>query len=255
MKYVISYYEKAIESHMCIDFDGSADDLWHHYYDDLDINLTNIHTYDDFRKDMKAKLRRATAIKMAIKRLGGDLDIVEFGIEVYPFEGSRKFFQTKKLSDILDSFSDYHEILAIKTLDDLKNIQNDYYEDAFIHFLGTIDEYRKYDAEQRRKELESFASDFARSHNIQSNSLDFIAAVEDEIHRIELDKEGWNNPEVRMEEWAACRYAGVGSDVYFDDLNFENGRFDTKLNKLNGILTWLSEQCPLLWAQYQEHKA
>lgn len=121
-------------------------------------------------------------------------------------------------------------------------------------FIGTVEDYEKRQQEERRAELETAAAVFAQSHNVRSGSMEFIAAVEAEIERVRDQQEEWNNPERRMEEWAACQHTGGGSEVYFDDLNFENGRYASRRESLFGIMEWLEQNCPLLMAKYRETK-
>jgi hypothetical protein len=72
------------------------------------------------------------------------------------------------------------------------------------------------------------------------------------LDKIRGEQEHWNNPEVRAEQWAACMYSGAGRDVYFDDLNFENGRYEGRRDTIHDVMDWLGENCPLLMAQYRE---
>ena len=50
---------------------------------------------------------------------------------------------------------------------------------------------------------------------------------------------------------AACRFTG-SMDTYYDDLNYENARFDARLDNLVDVLEWLEENCPLLMRQMGE---
>lgn len=121
-------------------------------------------------------------------------------------------------------------------------------------FLGTKESYEKYKREQRREKLESSAKELAAKFRVKLSSLEFIEKLNEAIRGVEYGREEWNNPERRMEEWAACMYSGVGSDTYYDDLNFENERFSERMDEYYDILEWLRDECPLLMCKYEEMK-
>lgn len=119
-------------------------------------------------------------------------------------------------------------------------------------FFGTIEQYEAGKHEQKRLELEQLAKEFAASKKIKLSSLEFIKAIKEEIEEVNDEKESWNNYEVRAEEWAACQYSGGGSDVYYDDLNYMNGKYSGQISDFYDILEWLREECPLLMCKYEE---
>jgi len=84
-------------------------------------------------------------------------------------------------------------------------------------------------------------------------AYEFIDVIERELNGIDYEQERWNDGEIRAEQWAAHMHMG-SRDAYFDDLNFENGRYENRRDKLVGILEWISLNCPLLWAQHEERK-
>ena len=104
-------------------------------------------------------------------------------------------------------------------------------------------------AEEKRAKLESVAADFARQCGHKVGTREYVLAAREEIDRVQRQREWWNNPEMRMEHWGAC---GGRSEVYYDDLNFENGRYDSRLDNLATVLEWLEENCPLLMRQMEE---
>lgn len=132
-----------------------------------------------------------------------------------------------------------------------KQIAESYCEDMFF---GTVKEYDEMKREERREELESTAKELAAKFKVKLSSLEFIEKLHEAIDGVRDDQEQWNNPERRAEEWAACMYSGGGSDVYYDDLNFENGRYNDRINDYYDILDWLREECPLLMCKYEEMK-
>lgn len=121
-------------------------------------------------------------------------------------------------------------------------------------YLGTKEQYEKHERERRREELESAAKELAAKFKVKLSSLDFIEKLHEAIRGVEYQQESWNNPERRAEEWAACMYSGGGSEVYYDDLNFENGRYHNRIESYYDILEWLEEECPLLMCKYEELK-
>lgn len=132
-----------------------------------------------------------------------------------------------------------------------RDIAEGYCEDIFF---GTEEEYYEKKREERREELESTAKELAAKFKVKLSSLEFIEKLHEAIDGVRDDQEQWNNPERRAEEWAACMYSGGGSDVYYDDLNFENGRYNDRINDYYDILDWLREECPLLMCKYEEMK-
>ena len=202
-----------------------------------------------------------TLTQRIVNNLGGDQDIVmEWGY--YDRDnGQQRSIIRKRLSAIVyDEVCDrkynhrwQENISNIKSLNELADRLQDNADDYLV-FFGTEEDYNKREQENRRKELEGLASGIAQKHNVSVNSVEFIKAVREEIRAIEYEREEWNNPEVRMEEWAACRYNGLGSDVYFDDLNYVNGNISSRAHNLSDILEWLSQNCPLLWAKAEEQR-
>ena len=158
-----------------------------------------------------------------------------------------------KLPDYIDLLSRVAEIDAIvdnKSVSSwiMEHGDSDY---SRVLYVETPKQKRKREQEETRIKLEASAAMFASSHNVKPNSIAFIKAVKKEIKRLSRGRDHWNNPEVRMEEWAAHMYNGT-RECYFDDLNFENGRFDSDIRSLRAILEWLETACPLLMAKYKE---
>ena len=115
---------------------------------------------------------------------------------------------------------------GVTTLDELRTAYASSYERCDgVHFISllTEPEAKKRRREKEYKRMEAIASGFAAECGHGICTWGFLRELDCAIRRVKSAREVWNNPEVRMEEFAACRYAGVGSEVYFDDLNFENG--------------------------------
>lgn len=133
-----------------------------------------------------------------------------------------------------------------------KDIAVAYAEIGDGFYMGTFEEYEAHKKEQERLELEAFAKEFAAAKNVKPGSMAFIAAIMEAIDDVCHDRESWNNYETRAEEYAACMYSGAGSDTYYDDLNYVNGKYHADQEKLYDTLDWLKSECPLLWAKYEE---
>ena len=121
--------------------------------------------------------------------------------------------------------------------------------------LCTAAEAKAKQLEDRRKELEHTAAAFAAQCGHKVGTREYVLAAYRALEDVQYEHERWNDGETRMEQWAACRFAGVGSDVYYDDLNFENGRYANRMDKLQDVLDWLEEVCPLLMRQMEHQGA
>lgn len=151
----------------------------------------------------------------------------------------------------------YYEIGDLSKIKFLKQLEAAYSEcvlngSGFLISLRTIEDQKEWESEELRKELEVSAKELAASAKVPLNSMEFIKFVEDELARVNSNRESWNSTEVRMEEFAAHRYAG--SESYFDDLNYENNEFAKVHANLIGIMKWMQNECPLLMAKYEEKK-
>ena len=127
-------------------------------------------------------------------------------------------------------------------------------EDGGVGPLMTPAQVQKEKQDRRRKELETTAANFAAQCGHKVGTREYVLAAYRAIDGVRYERERWNDGETRMEQWAACRYAGVGSEVYFDDLNFENGRYGNRLDRLGDVLDWLEEVCPLLMRQIEQER-
>jgi hypothetical protein len=116
-----------------------------------------------------------------------------------------------------------------------------YGDDCHLRAFETQAKYDKRVKEEERRRLEKAAAKIAADNDVRVDSIGFIKACYRIIDRQQFYREG-------MAEDRLCIGYGVTADQYFDELN--ESRSDT--NHVREILDWLSENCPLLWAQYQE---
>jgi preprotein translocase subunit SecE len=120
-------------------------------------------------------------------------------------------------------------------------------------FFDTLKKFNQYEADKRRQELEEAAKSLASKYKVKVGSFEFIKAVRKEMRELDRQRESWNNPEARAERYAECSLMGI-RDIFFEDNDFENGRFDTRGDTIDGIWEWLESSCPLLIAQYRERR-
>lgn len=147
----------------------------------------------------------------------------------------------------------------INSLDDVRCSWQDALSEGDCYAVSLLppDEDEAQQKDAQRKRMEGLAGEVARQHGISVDSLAFIAAVEEEIAAVEDRREAWDSGEARMERMGACVMSlgsARGAEVYYDDNDFEGGRFSNRLSTLHGILEWLASECPLLWAKHQEQQ-
>lgn len=206
--------------------------------------------------------RAERSISEALERIGGDRELATIVYDVtyddddQPVLESRSW-ETFTISGFLRGYStvlhngqyEASDFSDIRSLADFIGLVRDLWECGPVVELP---EMERQIAEEKRKKLESVAADFARKCGHKVGTREYILAAREEIDRVQLRRDRWNDGETRMEQAAACRFAGVGMDVYYDDLNFENSRYDSRLDGLADVLAWLEENCPLLMRQMEE---
>jgi hypothetical protein len=173
---------------------------------------------------------------------------------IIPFTGSSRFWDREP-----GHFDVARGIASIDALTNANSVgewlKDHYDQQGWVHVISVLTpkQAKKKAIEDRRQALEQAAGEFAAKHHVKPGTFDFIRAVKKAIRRVERERDTWNDGETRMEQWAAHMYCG-SREAYFDDLNFENGRYASRLDNLRGILEWLDEACPLLMASYRERK-
>ncbi len=230
--------------------------------------------------------RKQRAVEEALDRLGGDQELVyesywypdEDYRDGYSHDGGSKWCHTT-LRKVLEEMAEYEDRVyykytnskgqecsdwrretkvtdfsGLQSLSDVSNMFCETNESDCGHTSGlhTVAEAEKEKQDRRRKELEATAANFAAQCGHKVGTREYVLAARKAIRGVRHERDRWNDGETRMEQWAACRYAGVGSEVYFDDLNFENGRYGNRLDRLGDVLNWLEEVCPLLMRQMEQ---
>ena len=235
-------------------------------------------------------IRAAREVEQTLERLGGDQELhyMEYWhgsddrYDDNSYDAGSRWCETT-LREILEDMVIYQKEILVKTPPTERYPNGNFYyqrRDAVldmseINWLGDVSsmfcdmregdyggvwclctaaEAKAKQLEDRRKELEHTAAAFAAQCGHKVGTREYVLAAYEALEDVRYERERWNDGETRMEQWAACRFAGVGSDVYFDDLNFENGRYANRMDKLRDVLDWLEEVCPLLMRQMEQEK-
>lgn len=230
------------------------------------------------------EIRKDRAVEDALDRLGGDQELMyeshwsgsdDRYDEYYPAGSAWEQITLRNvLKDLVeydhtDCYKDSDGKLRwrrerrvadfshLESLNDVSEMFQEFHcgDDHGVGSLMTVAEMEQEEKDRRRKSLEQTAADFAAQCGHKVGTREYVLAARRAIEDVRYERDRWNDGETRMEQWAACRYAGVGSDVYFDDLNFENGRYASRLNRLGEVLDWLEEVCPLLMRQIEQEMA
>jgi hypothetical protein len=180
--------------------------------------------YDDYYSEPGSAWKTTTLRQVLV-------DMVEYR-DWRGRERSADFGELRSLSDVSDWFRDAND-------GDCGRVSR-LYTDAEAHAERL---------ERKRVELESTAAAFASRCGHKVGTREYVLAARKAVDEVDYQRERWNDPEVRAEQWAACRYAG--SNSYFDDLNFENSRYDRRISGLQDVLDWLEQTCPMLMRQVE----
>ncbi|MGH8528632.1 MAG: hypothetical protein ACRETN_02145 [Nevskiales bacterium] len=134
------------------------------------------------------------------------------------------------------------DLLALRSAADVINL----IADACCEDGGSVEtesDFAARKSEERRRKLERAASDLARRYDVEPGSMAFIEACEAELERFSDYRRG-------MREDGLCIGYGVTYEQWSDEFNSSAGDSDA----VYSILDWLADECPLLWAKYQEGK-
>lgn len=238
--------------------------------------------FDEDAADVEFQNRKQQVVEQVLERLGGDMDLMyeshwagsddRYDDEYY---GAGSAWKHISLREVLEDMAEYNhtecykdsngttqwrrerrvfDFDGIKNLSDVSEIFQDKFcgDDHGVGPLMTVAEMEKEEQDRRRNSLERTAADFAAQCGHRVGTREYVLAARRAIENVRYERDRWNDDETRMEQWAACRFAGVGSDVYYDDLNFENSRYAGRLDRLGEVLEWLEEVCPLLMRQMEQ---
>jgi len=206
-------------------------------------------------------------VDRTLARLGGDRSLQyvsywhgsddRYGDTSY---GHGSAWETTSLRAVLESMVDYSagrgrrkctDMSALLSLDDVSKWFQDINDSECggVSCLHTDEAAHAERIERKRVALESTASAFASRCGHKVGTREYVLAARKAIAEVAYQRARWNDPDVRAEQWAACQYAG--SNSYFDDLNFENSRYDARLSGLQDVLDWLEQACPMLMRQVE----
>lgn len=141
-----------------------------------------------------------------------------------------------------DDTRDWSKVTSFK---DLKAVIRDYYDDADLRVEGifTKPELEAHEKKKERVRLETAARKIADANNVAPGSMEFIKLCYRILNRQESYREG-------LREDGLCIGYGVTIDQWCDEVNAS--RSDTQ--DVRDILDWLSQHCPMLWAEYEESR-
>jgi hypothetical protein len=187
---------------------------------------------------------------------GEEVFFESYGYEDLEYGGMRqgvsRHTSREMLADMIgnddwDRKNGYESLLTCKTLDQFKSHYRDVTEsrDVWIGHIETETEYQDRKADEERKRLEGLASEIAQEEGCKVDSIEFIRACERRMERQRDYRYG-------LREDGLCAtsnpFSSAGRDEWNDMYNSSVSREAT----VGEILEWLAENCPLLWAKYQE---
>ena len=120
--------------------------------------------------------------------------------------------------------------------------------------LYTIEQMEAMDRAEERRECEQAVAEVCQQYDLTPGTTAFFTKLEELIEATYQDREDFNSYDRRAEMFMDHRFAGGGSETYYDDLNYTNSEYSQKMEKLSTALEWAQKCCPLLWMQYEESK-
>jgi hypothetical protein len=137
------------------------------------------------------------------------------------------------LEDIIhNSWYEEGNVLEIQDLHDLTSCLEDAFgncDGAGLIAVRTPQQQQDHEQEEKRKRLESYASQFASEKGVPVDSIEMLQKIEQEINRTKEDCDEATSGEARFMHGCACV-----ADLY-------------------GIQEWIQTNCPLLWARFVEN--
>jgi hypothetical protein len=121
----------------------------------------------------------------------------------------------------------------------------------YVGFCMEEEEFKEYQSEKERKELEKAASAFAAQCGHPVGTPAYVLAIHKAINGAFDDYDEDRGGERRMERWAAHQYCG-SSDRFWEDEDYINGQHMSRIDSLQMVLTWLTANCPLLMLKMDE---
>ena len=147
-------------------------------------------------------------------------------------------------TDLLEHtrWRDQINLEELKSVDDLIGLIIDDHDDCHV-IIETPEENKKREAEEERQRLEQAAQQFCQRNNVRPGTMELLEALDRELERLESYREG-------MREDGLCIGYGVTHEQWCEEHN--ESVSDT--HNIRAIFDWVANNCPLLFAQYQEAK-
>jgi hypothetical protein len=117
----------------------------------------------------------------------------------------------------------------------------------------TTKEAKRQQEDARYRRMEAAVQEFAASRGVGLGSKAFLLAIRDAVRGVKEERERWDDHETRMEEWANHMHSW-SRDAYFDDFNFENGRYDSRTATLSEVWAYVQKKFPLMALKVAEAK-
>lgn len=115
--------------------------------------------------------------------------------------------------------------------------------------------HKKNVKEELKKKYEGVAGMIAQKYNVKAGSLKFVVAAKRHYKRIvESERRFRDDPEIRMERWAAATMGGAGRDNYFKDNDYSSSLSAQARDELGGLMDFMSKYFPLTMLEYEERQ-
>lgn len=216
----------------------------------------------------QAAIRQARIVAQIIDQIALDpatiLVVEEYGwVEFYncddDYEDHREHHKVyrKTLKQIVEKSvangNDYN--LPFDEIDSIEGLSSTLGNDEQITVtVMTVEAYDKRKKEERRKELESTASDFARECGHSVGTREFVKSAKEKIAELDYESERWNSGECKMERYANYYHSG-SRDAYWSDNDYQNGKFADRSDRLSKVLDYMRENFPLLMLHIEQEEA
>jgi len=145
-------------------------------------------------------------------------------VAVYQYDDLEHGMVTERQEKTVEQWAHMLGPTVFGSLETLHDICDAIWSDECV-WVGTAEQHEAMEADEERRRLEKLAGKIAKAAKVGVDSLAFLRVVDEHIQRAERERADWNSGEIRAEQWAACMHSGAGQSAYFDDLNFENGRY------------------------------
>jgi len=171
--------------------------------------------------------------------------------EHYEYDAGSNVKKDNCLSLLLENLEDYASDLILPVEQIVANLKQNTRDSDYVGFCMEEDEYKEYQSEKERKELEKAASEFASKCGHSVGTPAYVHAIHNALAGALNDYDDDRNGERRMERWAAHQYCGSTSS-FWEDEDYINGQHMSRIETLEMVLEWLNKNCPLLMLKINE---